>query len=173
MGKSKQVEKKADRFSHRDMVWLAEEFERQINSNPSLTLEEFAVQYGGVPVNELRAYATDADGSCVTLWHGTTKSLAELIRKEGFRARDENRRIFFTENPYFARAFAVNKAKHEGGRPAVIMCSIDLNNYDSYQEFAYHDRTGRTDSGMFAFNHKHIANDVVRKVDVFSDDEAL
>jgi len=83
------------KFHEGDMVWLADEYQRRGSSEPSLTLEEFAAQYG-VSADELRAHVPDLSGETdhsIILWHGTTKSRAESILKEGFRVNKLNHKF--------------------------------------------------------------------------------
>ena len=98
----------------------------------------------------------------VNLWHGTTRSRAESIIRQGFRADKamEQRRgkgqTFFAASSKMARRYARTKAKTEGDRPAVITCSIDLNHYTSYE---------RQGDEIYAFNHECIASEVIKEVD--------
>jgi hypothetical protein len=147
-------------FQEGDMMWLADEYRRRCNSEPSLTLEDFAAEYVVSP-DELRAYIPELEegySRSVVVWHGTSKSRAESILKEGFRPKNKKgkkRRMFFTQNPSVARRYARSRAKGEGDRPAVIRCAIDLNEYDDYE---------RRGDGVFAFKAEGISNEVVRNV---------
>ena len=149
------------KFEETDMVWLADEYRRRSSSEASLTLEDFAGQYG-MPVDELRAYIPELGGGInrsVILWHGTSKSRAESIRREGFRPRKgraaQKGRTFFTRNRAVACGYAERRADLEKDQPAVIMCSIDLNRYNDYE---------RRGNRIFAFTADCISRDVVRNV---------
>ena len=146
------------KFSEGDMVWLANEYRRRSSSEPSMTLEDFAAQYG-LSADELQAHVPELNGdfsTSIVLWHGTTASRAESILKQGFRAKRGGRRgIFFARNPCAARGYARGRASREGGKPALIMCSIDLGYYDEYE---------RRGASVYAFKHESIASEVVRNV---------
>ena len=146
------------KFDEGDMVWLADEYRRRSGSEPSLTLEEFAAQYC-VSSDELRGYLPELSegiSRSVVVWHGTSKSRAESILKEGFRPKKSGKsRMFFTRNPAVARRYAQARARGETDRPAVIMCAIDLNEYDDYE---------RRGQGVFAFRAECISSEVVRNV---------
>ena len=146
------------KFHEGDMVWLANEYRRRSSAEPSLTLEDFAAQHG-VLADEIRAHVPELSGDfggSVVLWHGTTTSRAEPILKEGFRAKRGGKRgIFFARNPSMARGYARGRARREGGKPALIMCSIDLGHYDDYE---------RRGASVYAFKHECIAGEVVRNV---------
>jgi hypothetical protein len=146
------------KFDEGDMVWLADEYQRRSGSEPSLTLEEFAAQYG-VSVDELRLYVSELGevmGRSVTVWHGTSKSRAESIVKEGFMAKKGGKgRTFFTQNRIVACGYAERRANLEKDQPAVIMCSIDLSRYKDYE---------RRRDRVFVFASECIASEVVRKV---------
>ena len=76
-------------FQESDMGWLADEYQRRARSEPTLTLEIFAAEYG-VSADTLRFHAPDLSRDVdrsVVLWHGTTKSRAESILEEGFRVK--------------------------------------------------------------------------------------
>ncbi|MHA2313640.1 MAG: hypothetical protein ACXADF_19370, partial [Candidatus Thorarchaeota archaeon] len=143
-----------------DMVWLANEYQRRSSSEPSLTLEDFVAEYG-VPADELRVYIPELGEGIrrsVIVWHGTSKSRAESILREGFRPKNKKgkkTRMFFTRNPAVARRYAQTRAKGESDRPAVIMCAIDLNEYDDYEQRG---------QGVFAFKAECISSEVVRNV---------
>ena len=147
-------------FQEGDMMWLADEYRRRRGSEPSLTLEDFAAEYVVSP-DELRAYIPELEegySRSVVVWHGTSKSRAESILKEGFRPKNKKgkkSRMFFTQNPAVARRYARSRAKGESDRPAVIMCAIDLNEYEDYE---------RRGQGVFAFRAEGISNEVVRNV---------
>ena len=148
------------RFYEGDMVWLADEYRRRSRSEPSLTLEDFAAEYG-VSADELRTHVPDLSREIdhsVTLWHGTTMSRAESILHQGFRARKSKRhgQIFFAGRPGMARGFAERRARDEEDEPAVIMCSIDLSHYSDFE------RRGRA---VYAFRCGCIGSEVITNID--------
>ncbi|MDQ1329027.1 MAG: hypothetical protein QG641_2316 [Candidatus Poribacteria bacterium] len=123
-------------FQETDIEWLANEYKKRNNADPSVTLEDFAIQYG-VLADRLRIYVyqqKDGYGNFITLWHGTTMSRAESIIEDGFRpGRESKRRIFFTKNPNTARRYAKGRARREQDQPVIVMCSIDLERYTDYE----------------------------------------
>jgi hypothetical protein len=123
-------------FQEGDMVWLANEYQRRAAVEPSLTLEEFAIQYA-VSADELRMYNSEMamEGDYyVSVWHGTTRARAEAIMEEGFKPKKAMKsRIFFTQSPSLARSYANNRARNEKDHPAVIKCSINLGDYNDYE----------------------------------------
>jgi hypothetical protein len=146
------------KFQDGDMIWLANEYRRRVKSESSLTLEDFSVQYG-VSADELRVYIPELNGMyghSVILWHGTSKTRAESITKEGFRIKNKKKPhgIYFTKEHGVARDYAENRARNEKDEPAVIMCSIDLNQYSSYE------RRG----SVFVFNTDSVGNEVVKQI---------
>jgi len=145
-------------FQESDMIWLANEYRRRKDSEPSLTVEEFADEYG-LSADELRAYMPELNEGykrSVVVWHGTSRSRAESIREEGFRPGKMGKgRTFFTRSPNVARGYARRRAKNESDHPAVIKCSIDLNHYNDYI---------RPSSSVFAFKQECIDSRVVRGV---------
>jgi hypothetical protein len=148
------------RFQESDLIWLANEYERRSSHDPSLTLEDFSSQYG-VSADELRVYTSDMSrdvGYTITLWHGTTKTRAKSILKEGFRAKrgKAERRIFFATHTKIPRSVAERKANIEDDEPALLMCSIDLSHYSDYE------KRGRD---IYVFKHNYIGSEVVKRVD--------
>jgi len=145
-------------FQESDMIWLANEYRRRRDSEPSLTVEEFAEEYG-LSADELRAYMPELNEGykrSVVVWHGTSRSRAESIREEGFKPGKMGKgRTFFTRSPNVARGYARRRAKNESDQPAVIKCSIDLNHYNDYI---------RPSSSVFAFRQECIDSQVVRGV---------
>jgi len=145
-------------FHESDIEWLANEYKRRQSSDPSLTLEDFAIQYG-VIVEKLRLYIHERSheyGHSITLWHGTTMSRAKSIVEEGFRPKKGDKgRIFFTTDPKFARRHANGRAKQEQDRPVIIMCSIDLDNYNDYKWQG---------NEVIVFKCERIDSEVVRRV---------
>jgi len=143
-------------FRESDMMRLAGEYRRRSESEPSLTLEAFADQYGISP-NEIRAYVPElndeADNS-VLLWHGTTRSRADSILLDGF---DGKRRggVFFARSTKIPRSTAQRRASSEHDQPVVIMCSVDLEQYDNYKQ------VGR---GVYVFHHERMGQEVVKEV---------
>ena len=148
-------------FQKSDIGWLVDEYQRRTPHEPSLTLEDFAAEYG-VSAEELRSYTTDGSrdvDSSVVLWHGTTQSRAESILKEGFRRRKGERSlryIFFAGGPGMARSIAQGRAAREDDQPALIRCSIDLSRYSDYENRG---------KAVYAFRHNCIASDVIEKVE--------
>lgn len=148
------------KFSDGDIKWIADEYRKQVKSDPSLRLADFAEQYGA-PVDQLRfCFPELSEGVSQSLvaWHGTSCSRARLILKEGFlpkTKKGEARRIFFTQNPVVARGYAQRRAKSERDSPAVIICAIDLNEYNDYEQRG---------EGVYAFKAECISNEVVRNV---------
>ncbi len=148
------------RFQESDMIWLADEYRERSRSEPSLMLEDFAVQYG-VSGDELRSHVSELSREIdrsVTLWHGTTVSRARSILKEGFRAkkaRNQKGRMFFAARPSMARGIAQARASGNDP-PAVLMCSIDLSHYDQYE---------RRGNDVYVFRHNCIASEVVQKME--------
>jgi len=149
-------------FYESDMVWLANEYRKRCVSDPSLTLEEFAIQYG-VMADGLRTYIPELNkgiSRSIILWHGTTQSRAKSILREGFKAKsrsekERKRKIFFTRNRRIARGYAEARARRESDQPAVIMCSINLDHYNKYE---------MQGSGVFAFRHERMDSAVVKNV---------
>ena len=147
------------RFHESDMVWLADEYQRRSSSEPSLTLEDFAAQYG-VSSDELRFHVPDLSREIdrsIILWHGTTKSRAESILEQGFRVKraKKKRRIFFAGRPDMPRGIAQRRARNEDDEPAVIMCSIDLSHYSDFE---------RRGNAVYAFRHECIGSEVIKRV---------
>jgi hypothetical protein len=156
--------RKRSEFRAGDMARLADEYLRRTGFDPSLTLEDFADQHD-VSSDELRFYLPEPDvefGNSILLWHGTTRSRAESIIRSGFRAEkamDKRRgrgQIFFSPTVRIARRYARTKARTEGDRPAVIMCSIDLNRYSNFE---------RQTAEVYVFNHEYIGREVIKGVD--------
>ena len=147
-------------FEEGDMTWLANEYRRRSESEPSLTLESFADQYN-VPLRDLSNYLPELSegiSRSIVVWHGTSQARAKSILKEGFRPKvkkGEERRIYFTQRPAVARGYAQRRSKSERDSPAVIQCAIDLNDYRDYQ---------RRGEGIFAFKAQRISSEVVRRV---------
>jgi hypothetical protein len=145
-------------FHESDIEWMANEYKKRHSSDPSLSLEDFALQYG-VMAEQLGIYTDPQDdryGNSVTLWHGTTASRAESILKEGFRGgKGSKNRIFFTKNPKFARRHAKGRAKQEHDQPAMILCSIDLSRYTNHE---WQNRE------VLILNYGFIESEVVKRV---------
>jgi hypothetical protein len=146
------------KFHQGDIVWLAKEYGKQRDTKPSLTLEDFAAQYG-ILADELRLYFPELNRGfthSVILWHGTSMSRARSIMAEGFRAGVGNK-IFFTRNPAVARRYALARGGGGDDQPTVIMCSIDLWQYNCYER--------REDRDIaFVFEHKRIGSEVIMQV---------
>ena len=146
-------------FQESDMAWLADEYQRRSRSEPSLTLADFAAEYG-VSADTLRFHAPDLSrdvGHSVVLWHGTTKRRAECIVEEGFKVKRgrKERRIIFAGRPGMAHGIAQRRAGSEGDLPVVIRCSIDLSHYDDYE---------RRGNAVYVFRHECIGRDVIEEV---------
>ena len=138
-----------------DMEWLADEYRRRSSSESSLTLRIFSDQYGISP-DELCTYLPELGNisdNPITLWHGTTRSRAKSILREGFDGRRAP--IYFAANTRLPRHVATGRAGREGDEPVVIVCSIDLGRYSQYDY-----RKG----GIYVFKHKHIGSEVVEEV---------
>jgi len=148
------------KFGDGDMLWLADEYRKQSASDPSLTLEGFAIQHG-MSEDEFRIHQPKLDEDMerpIVVWHGTSLSRAESILKEGFmlKARKHvERRMFFTRDIAIAREYAQRRAKSERDSPAIIQCIIDLNEYSDYQRHGH---------SIFAFKAECISSEVVRRV---------
>jgi hypothetical protein len=151
---------------------------RRTSSDSFLTLEDFVAQddvsanqafekslskrgVGDFPheARQLPELSDEIDDS-VILWHGTTRSRAKSILRQGFRfEKTMNERggglTFFTPSPKVARRYAQTRARAEGDRPAVIMCSIDLSRYNNYE------RRG----AIYVFGHECISREVIRDVE--------
>lgn len=115
-----------------------------------------------VSANEAGQIPELGDGidDSVILWHGTTRSRAKSILRRGFKAeKTMNERgrglTCFTTSLKIARRYALTRARAEGDRPAVIMCSIDLNHYDNYERR----------SAVYVFGHECISREVIRDVE--------
>jgi len=146
-------------FQEGDMGWLADEYQRRARSDPTLTLEIFAAEYG-VSADTLRFHAPDLSrgaGHSVVLWHGTTKSRAESILEDGFRVKRgrNDRKIYFAGRPSMARGIAQLRAASRNDLPVVIRCSIDLSYYDDYE---------RRGDAVYVFRHECIYSDVIEEV---------
>ena len=98
----------------------------------------------------------------VTLWHGTTEDKAKAIVKEGFKAG--RGKIWFTNNPAFARRHALGRSGRRNANPVVISCEIDLAEYPFF---------GRPDKKTYVFHSftdtKVIGKEVVRDISVVKD----
>lgn len=146
-------------FQEGDMGWLADEYQRRSRFEPTLTLEDFAAEYG-VSADTLRFHAPDLSRDVdhsVVLWHGTTKSRAESILEEGFRVKrgKKQRRIYFAGRQRMAHGIAQRRATDQDDLPVVIRCSIDLSRYDDYE---------RRGNAVYAFRHECIGSDVIEEV---------
>jgi hypothetical protein len=170
MGKRNRKDKEPDyrmEFHEGDMVWLAEEYRRRSRSEPSLSLKDFAAQYG-VSVNMISVHIPELyknEGYSIFLWHGTTRSRAESILREGFKPKRNKRkinRIYFTRSRTLARSYAVRRSKNEHDHPAVIMCNIDLSYYNDYKI------SEQRGAAVFAFKSDCIEQKVVSKVEGLS-----
>jgi len=148
-------------FQEGDMMWLAREYQRQAKADPSLTLEDFAIKYAISP-DELSPYdpnlAVEAECS-IALWHGTSRARAESIRKEGFKPKRAGKSlIFFTQSPALARSYAKKRAKGDKDCPALIMCCINLGEYNNYEVRQLGEAV------VYAFRSECINSDVINGV---------
>lgn len=137
-----------------DMEWLAGEYRRRSSSEASLTLEIFADQYG-ISAEALHDYLPELlrkEIDSVRLWHGTTKSRANSIFRDGFEGYRGT--IFFARRTKIPLAIAQRRAANEHDQPVVILCSIDLSRYHNYRQRA----------GVYVFHHNHIGSEVVQEV---------
>ena len=137
-----------------DMEWLANEYRRRSSSEVSLTLEIFADQYG-ILADDLRDYLPELlrkELDSVRLWHGTTRSRANSILRDGFEGYRGI--IFFARSTRIPLMVARRRAASEHGQPVVILCSIDLSRYNNYGQ----------QGGVYAFRHNHIGSEVVEEV---------
>jgi len=145
-------------FQDGDMMWLADEYRRRAKSETSLTLEDFSIQYG-ISVRQLRQFIPELNrtyGHSIILWHGTSKSRAQSITKEGFKIKNKKKPhgIYFTKERGVARDYAEKRAKNEKDEPAIIMCCIDLNQYNNYE------RRG----SVFVFNTNSLGCEIVKQI---------
>ncbi len=83
-------------------------------------------------------------------------SRAKSILEEGFRC-GVGKKIFFTRNHTVARRYALTRARDADDEPAIIMCSIDLNQYNCYE------RRDDKDAAV-VFRHRRIGSEVVIQV---------
>ena len=146
------------RIENTDLLWLAEEYEKQSTLNPKITIEEFALQHG-IEVKLLRKFI-EPERSAVTVWHGTTRDRANSILSEGFRAKS-GKRIWFTRNPHEARSIARRRSQQRSEEPVVFRCEISITQYSEYD---------RKNPNHYAFKHPHIARKVIRTVNGFRGD---
>ena len=137
-----------------DMERLANEYWRRSSSEASLTLEIFADQYG-IWADDLLDYLPELarkELDIVRLWHGTTKSRANSIRRDGFEVHSGA--VFFSRSTRTPHAVARQRASSEHDQPVVILCSIDLRRYNNY----------RQRGSVYVFYHNHIGSEVVQEV---------
>ena len=94
MAKKRRQGKKSEQgyqrcFTDDDFAWLAEQFQKQVERHPDLTLEVFAARYG-VESKWIRNFVDTGwrteFKNTVTVWHGTTVDRARTIIEEGFKA---------------------------------------------------------------------------------------
>ena len=151
--KKKQTHERARRFADTDLAWLAEEFKRQIESDPTATLEDFALHYG-IPPEWIRRYV-DQSEQPILVWHGTTVDRADAIRNEGFKAPPGRGRIWFTRKANEARQIAKNRAAQRGSEPVVFGCHINLGQYSDVE---------RPRPDWYVFRHSRLDKTVIRSV---------
>jgi len=140
-----------------DLLWLVEEYKKQADRNPDITVEEFARRHG-IETKLLGQYIFEPDSkkSGITLWHGTTKDRARAIMEEGFKAKKGSGKIWFSRNPGECRRIAQNRANQRGEEPVVFQCQIDLWDYDEYD---------RPKQNHYAFKHHTISNLVIDRTE--------
>jgi hypothetical protein len=145
-----------------DLLWLVEEYRKQVNLNPDITVEEFAQQHG-IETKLLSQYIIEPSlkkkKGGITLWHGTTVARAQAIVEEGFRAKGGEtggKKIWFTRNPNEARRIAQHRANQRGEEPVVFQCQINLWDYDEYD---------RPNPNHYAFKHHTISNVVINRTE--------
>ena len=144
------------KFQQGDIAWLAREYVEQHDAKPSLTLEGFAAQYG-ISADKLRPYLPELNhgsANSVILWHGTSMLSARSIMTEGFRAGVRSK-IYFARSPAVARRYALDSGSGDADQPAVIMCSIDLSQYNRYEQ---------RENGDFIFEHKRMGREIIMQV---------
>ncbi len=96
---------------------------------------------------------------------GTTKSRADSIIEEGFKLKKKRNRgiyfgIYFTTRRKIALGYAKSRAKREFDSPAVIMCSVNLSDYNQ------HEWQGNE---VLVFRYDHIDNSIIKRITVVSD----
>jgi len=124
-------------FTSSDFAQLAEEFQKQVEVNPDLTLESFAIQHG-VQAEWISRFI-HIDEGMVSLWHGTTEDRARAIMEQGFRVpKSAGGRVWFAKMPNFARRVASARAQHRRKMPVAISCKINLGKYPKYNRPAHH-----------------------------------
>ncbi|MBM3243074.1 hypothetical protein FJZ31_42995 [Candidatus Poribacteria bacterium] len=143
-----------------DLLWLVEEYRKQVNLDPNITVDEFAQQHG-IETKLLSQYIFEPGSrkGGITLWHGTTVARAQAIVEEGFRAKGGEtggKKIWFTRNPNEARRIAQHRANQRGEEPVVFQCQIDLWDYDEYD---------RPNPNHYAFKHHTISNVVINRTE--------
>jgi hypothetical protein len=152
------------RIEESDLLWLVEEYKKQVNLNPNITVEEFAQQHG-IETKLLSRYIFEPNSKKgskkggTTLWHGTTRDRARAIVEEGFKSKGGEtggKRIWFTRNPKEARRIAEHRANQRGEDAVVFQCQIDLWDYGEYD---------RPKSNHYAFNHHTISNAVIHRTE--------
>ncbi len=147
------------RFEDQDFAWLAEQFNRQIEQNPDLTLEEFAVRQGVEP-KWIRSFVNVGWNTefknVITVWHGTTLDRAKAIMTEGFKARGRaGKKIWFTRKSIEARRRAAQLAQSRGEAPVVFRCQINIRKYTEFDNPRPH---------HYAFRHAYIDKAVISSV---------
>ncbi|MBD3182156.1 hypothetical protein GF312_07685 [Candidatus Poribacteria bacterium] len=147
-------------FQEGDMDWLAKEYQRRSQRDPSLRLEDFAAHYG-ILADEIRLYIPDLSRDIdrnVILWHGTTLSCAKSILEEGFRVKKsrKERRIFFASKTKIPGNIAIMRSRNKNDKPAILKCCISLNKYSNFE---------RRGNDVYVFNYERIDSDVVIRVD--------
>jgi len=143
-----------------DLLWLVEEYKKQVSANPDITLESFAQKHG-IEEKSLSRYIFEPNSntSGITLWHGTTVDRARTIKDEGFKAKGGEtggKKIWFTRNPKEARRIAQHRSNQRSEEPVVFQCQINLWDYEEYD---------RPNSNHYAFRHHTISNVVINRTE--------
>jgi len=95
-------------------------------------------------------------GQTAILYHGTSMSRAVVICRQGFlRKETASGKIFLTRSRRVARGYAKRRARSEDDSPALIKCSIDLDQYNSYELWG---------NGIYVFRHECIGSENIVEV---------
>lgn len=164
MAKKRRQGKKSEQgyqrcFTDDDFAWLAEQFQKQVERHPDLTLEVFAARYG-VESKWIRNFVDTGwrteFKNTVTVWHGTTVDRARTIIEEGFKAPGRAaKKIWFTQKSNEARGIATRRSQARGEAPAVFRCQINIGKYTEFERPRPH---------HYAFRHSHIEKGVISSV---------
>ncbi len=105
-----------------DFLHIAEAYAARQQRVGSVTLNEFAVEHGGLA----SALYEEAQDHSLVLWHGTSLERAEKILEHGFF---HCKGVWMALNTSTPLSFARNRAGQSGGRPAILISVIDLDAY--------------------------------------------